>query len=78
MKLPVSQKDLEKVLGEMGIEDVSRTTIRQCSQLGSILEENSGEKFSHLEFGIPGIPARPRPAGTEAECVHFREGVYRH
>ncbi len=73
MKLPVSQKDLEKVLGEMGIEDVSRTTIRQCSQLGSILEENSGEKFSHLEFGIPGIPACP--IGIEAQKKALDAGV---
>ena len=57
----------------MGIEDVSRTTIRQCSQLGSILEENSGEKFSHLEFGIPGIPACP--IGIEAQKKALDAGV---
>ena len=31
---------------EMGIEDISRTTIRQCSMLGAALEEKAGEKFS--------------------------------
>jgi len=57
MDKPLSQEMLDEVLAEMGIEDISRTTIRQCSMMGAALEERSGEQFSHLEFGIPGIPA---------------------
>ena len=64
---------LDDVLAEMGIEDVSRTTIRQCSMLGSTLEERSGEKFSHLEFGVPGIPACP--VGIEAQKKALDNGI---
>ena len=64
---------LDDVLAEMGIEDVSRTTIRQCSMLGSTLEERSGEKFSHLEFGVPGIPACP--IGIEAQKKALDNGI---
>ena len=73
MQQPISQQKLEETLREMAIEDVSRTTIRQCSQLGSSLEKFAGEKFSHLEFGIPGIPACP--IGIEAQKKALDSGV---
>lgn len=73
MDKPLSKQMLDDVLAEMGIEDVSRTTIRQCSMLGSTLEERSGEKFSHLEFGVPGIPACP--VGIEAQKKALDNGI---
>ena len=57
----------------MGIEDISRTTIRQCSMVGSALESAAGEPFSHLEFGVPGIPACP--IGIEAQKKALDAGV---
>ena len=57
MKEPISKEILYEAMHGMGISDLSRTTIRQCTLLGNILEERTGEKFSHLEFGVPGIPA---------------------
>jgi len=73
MDTPLSKQVLDCVLAEMGIEDISRTTIRQCSMLGSTLEERSGEKFSHLEFGVPGIPACP--VGIEAQKKALDNGI---
>ena len=58
---------------ELGIDDISRTTIRQCSMVGSALEEASGETFSHLEFGVPGIPACP--IGIEAQKKALDAGI---
>lgn len=72
MKEPLSKQQLDAKLAEMGIEDVSRTTIRQCTMLGSSLEEMAGEPFSHLEFGIPGIPACR--IGIEAQKKALDEG----
>ena len=57
MRECIPKEKLQDKLLEMGIEDISRTTIRQCSMLGSALEADAGEPFSHLEFGVPGIPA---------------------
>jgi aspartate/methionine/tyrosine aminotransferase len=57
MKTPISKEVLYEAMRGLGIDDLSRTTIRQCSLLGSVLEERTGEPFSHLEFGVPGIPA---------------------
>ena len=73
MEKALEKKVLDDALSEMGIEDVSRTTIRQCSMLGSMLEERAGEKFSHLEFGVPGIPACP--IGIEAQKKALDNGI---
>ena len=73
MKQPLSKEQLNAQFREMGIEDVSRTTIRQCSMVGSALEAVSGEKFSHLEFGVPGIPACP--IGIEAQKKALDAGI---
>ena len=69
----LSRELLQSVLQEMGIEDISRTTIRQCSLVGAMLEEKSGKHFSHLEFGVPGIPACP--IGIEAQKKALDAGV---
>lgn len=73
MEKALEKKVLDEALADMGIEDVSRTTIRQCSMLGSMLEERAGEKFSHLEFGVPGIPACP--IGIEAQKKALDNGI---
>ena len=73
MNLPLSNEVLSGKLREMGIDDISHTTIRQCSMLGSALEEESGQEFSHLEFGVPGIPACP--IGIEAQTKALDRGI---
>ena len=73
MKEALSNEVLQAQLQQMGIEDISRTTIRQCSMLGAALEEKAGEKFSHLEFGVPGIPACQ--IGIEAQKKALDEGI---
>ena len=72
MKKPLSKKLLDEVLNDLGIDDISRTTIRQCAMIGGALEQEAGEQFSHLEFGVPGIPACP--IGIEAQKKALDEG----
>ena len=69
----IPEEKLRTKLQEMGVDDISRTTIRQCSMLGSALEAESGEPFSHLEFGVPGIPACR--IGIEAQKKALDAGV---
>ena len=73
MDKPLSEDKLKGLLTEMGIDDISRTTIRQCSMIGSSLEAMADEPFSHLEFGIPGIPACP--IGIEAQKKALDAGI---
>ncbi|MBQ7639580.1 MAG: pyridoxal phosphate-dependent aminotransferase [Bacteroidales bacterium] len=54
----------------MDIDDVSRTSIRQCQMLGNKLEELQGEPFSHLEIGVPGIPACPIGIKAQEEALN--------
>lgn len=69
MNKPISKQDLDRILAEMDIDDVSRTSIRQCQMLGNKLEELQGEPFSHLEIGVPGIPACPIGIAAQKESL---------
>ena len=73
MQKPITKAEFDRILGELDIEDVSRTTIRQCSMIGATLEESVGEPFSHLEIGVPGIPACP--VGIAAQKKALDEGI---
>lgn len=50
---------------EAGLDDFSQVTIRDIAKLSKQLENLSGEKFIHLEMGVPGL--KPSEIGTEAE-----------
>ena len=45
MKQPLPKEKLSHVLQDMGIDDISRTTIRQCAMIGATLEQEAGEPF---------------------------------
>ena len=53
----ISKETFNGVLKGMDIADISRATIRQCVNATQELERISGEKYVHLEFGVPGIKA---------------------
>ena len=71
--LPISEKDLQNVLKDMDISDINHATIRQCVNVAHELEHISGDKFVHLEFGIPGINACE--IGVAAQKKALDEGV---
>ena len=54
---PIDKATMDDVLRSMDIEDLSRATIRQCVNTTKELERLLGEKFVHLEFGVPGMKA---------------------
>lgn len=54
---PIQSKIVDEVLRRLDISDIGRTTIRQCVNVAHELESLCGERFVHLEFGIPGLPA---------------------
>ena len=73
MNLPVKQQVLSEILREMDIADISRTTIRQGVAVANALEKVSGEKFVHLEIGVPGLPACQ--IGIDAQKAALDRGV---
>lgn len=71
--LPLSNDKLDKVIRELEIADLTTATIRQICTLAAALEKESGESFTHLEIGNPGLPASQ--IGIEAGIKALREGV---
>lgn len=71
--LPISKEIIDRVLKEADISDVSKASIRQNVAVGLELESLTGEKFTHLEIGVPGINACP--IGIEAQKKALDEGI---
>lgn len=71
--LPISEKDLQGVIEQLGIVDITTATIRQICALAAALEQHSGTEFVHLEIGNPGLPAEE--IGVEAEVEALRGGI---
>ena len=64
---------VDGVLSDLQINDVVHATIRQSVAVAQKLEEQTGEPFIHLEFGIPGLPACRY--GVEAQIEALRGGI---
>lgn len=71
--LPLSSDQLDNVIKRLHIADIKTATIRQICTLAAELEKESGEKFTHLELGNPGLPASQ--IGIEAAIKALRDGV---
>ena len=61
----MDRKVIEQTIKEMGLEDFSSVTIRDIAKLSKKLETILGEKFVHLEMGVPGL--KPSQIGVDAE-----------
>lgn len=70
---PVSKNAIDEVLSRLDIADIGRTTIRQCVNVAHELETLSGERFVHLEFGIPGLPACQKGIDAQKKALDSGE-----
>ncbi len=61
----IGLEKLDSVLKRLDISDIGTATIRQCVLVAGELEKICGEKFIHLEFGVPGLA--PCHIGVEAQ-----------
>ncbi len=73
MKNPISKQTLDDILKRMDIADISCATIRQSVAVTNELERLSGEKFVHLEIGVPGL--RPSHIGIDAQKAALDNNV---
>lgn len=71
--LPLSKSTLDDTIKSLGILDIKTATIRQICTLAAVLEKDSGEIFTHLEIGNPGLVAQQ--IGIDAECEALRGGI---
>lgn len=70
---PIGPGNLKAVLNQLGISDISLSTIRQAGTIARELDRQTGTEFLHLEMGIPGLP--PAKVGVEAEKAALDAGV---
>lgn len=73
MKQPIAREVLDGILSRMDIADVSKATIRQSVAVTNELENVSGEKFVHLEIGVPGL--KPSHIGVDAQKAALDRNV---
>lgn len=71
--LPINKDKLKEVIDAQEITNLTTATIRQICALAAALEKESGEHFTHLEIGNPGLPASK--IGVEAACKALEMGV---
>lgn len=74
--MPFSEKLVAGVLDSIGIQDISKATIRQVVRVSEEIERLTGEKFVHFEMGSPGLP--PEEVGLEAQIHALKSGVSSH
>jgi aspartate/methionine/tyrosine aminotransferase len=48
---------VDSLFAQFGESDITRLSIREVGKLVSQIEEQSGQKFIHMEMGVPGLPA---------------------
>ncbi len=69
----IEERVVDTVLESLDVKNLGAATIRQCYNAALALERISGEKFVHLEFGVPGIEACA--VGIEAQKRALDSGV---
>ena len=69
----IDTKIVDQKLELCGIRDMEDATIRDIVKVVNMIEAESGEKFSRMEMGVPGLP--PSSIGIQAEIDALRQGV---
>lgn len=70
---PINSSIVSQKIGESGIKEVGKATIREIKRLADQIEEATGEKYIRMEMGIPGLP--PNKFGVEAQIEALQKGV---
>lgn len=70
---PIDPKLIDSLVGEMGINDFAKATIREVKLVAARAEKQSGVEFIKMEMGIPGLPAAK--VGVEAQMKALGNGI---
>ena len=70
--IPIDRTLVQQKIGESGLKNVGRASIREIRALINGIEKESGVKFVRMEMGIPGLPASA--IGIAAEKKALDEG----
>ena len=70
---PIDPKLIDSLVGELGINDFAKATIREVKLVAARAEKQSGVEFLKMEMGIPGLPAAK--VGVEAQMKALGNGI---
>lgn len=70
---PIDPKLIDSLVGELGINDFAKATIREVKLVAARSEKQSGVEFIKMEMGIPGLPAAK--VGVEAQMKALGNGI---
>ena len=70
---PIDPKLIDSLVGELGINDFAKATIREVKLVAARAEKQSGVEFIKMEMGIRGLPAAK--IGVEAQMKALGNGI---
>lgn len=70
---PIDPKLIDSLVGELGINDFAKATIREVKLVAARAEKQSGVEFIKMEMGIPGLPAAK--VGVVAQMKALGNGI---
>jgi aspartate/methionine/tyrosine aminotransferase len=70
---PIDAKAVDEAIEALHLPDFSRATIREIVTVSHAIESATGQKFVHMEMGVPGLP--PESIGVQAEIEALQRGV---
>ena len=70
---PIRKELVDGAIGDFGIQDFEKATIREVKSVAAYAEKESGVEFIKLEMGIPGLPASQ--VGVDAQVEALRAGI---
>lgn len=73
--LLINEAVIAEEMAQLGVNDLTKATIRELVRLANNLEKRTGVEFIHMEMGVPGL--EPSRIGAEAEIKALKEGVAR-
>lgn len=72
-KSPIDYNAVTAVIEEMNLPDFSKATIREVVTMSQKIEKATGQRFVHMEMGVPGLAAEK--LGVEAEIEALQSGA---
>lgn len=70
---PINKELIDNTIGEHGIQDFAKATIREVKGVAAHAEKESGVEFIKMEMGIPGLPAAQ--VGVDAQIKSLQDGI---
>jgi len=70
---PIKREIVDQLIGQLGIQDFAKATIREVKQVAAMAEKQSGVEYIKMEMGIPGLPAAQ--VGVDAQVKALEEGI---